>query len=85
MAKAISLEGVDMGITYLHPLQDGILRVQRNYTVYGDDTEFFANVGKFVLDESVAWTEIPQNIRSALQLIDQWTTGLAEAERGLNE
>lgn len=83
MAKALSLEGVQMGVTYIHPLESGVLRVQRNYTVYGDDTQFFSNVGTFVLDESIEWTSIPQNIRSALQLIDQWTTGLAEVERGL--
>ena len=83
MAKAISLESVVMGVTYIHPLENGILRVQRNYTLVGDDQPLFDAAGTFVLDASLEWANIPQNIKSALILIDDWTTAQAEDDVGL--
>lgn len=83
MAKIVNLTDVSMGVTYIHPLDNGVIRIQRNYTIVGDDPALLSAAGTFVLDRSMNWVDVPQNIKDALIAIDNWTTAEALAERGI--
>ena len=83
MAKAISLNNVNMGVLFIHPVANGELFVQRNYTLEGDDQALFDAAGEFVTERTFLWADVPQNIKTALLAFDTWTQAWAEADRGL--
>lgn len=82
-SKIVNLTDVAMGTIYLHQLENGLLPVKANYTLVGDDVGLIAAAGTFVTERNPEWATLPQNIKDALILINNYMKTAALQDRGM--
>ena len=83
--KTINVTDVQLGRLYISPLDDdGFVLVQRDYRLVGDDP-LLATLNHQILTRSVLFSSLPQNIRDALILINDYTYAQALADQGMSD
>ena len=82
MARVINVTGKVQGRLIITPPTGGVLRVQREYTLVGDDA-LLDEIPLRLLERNVTYATLPQNIKDALTTIDAYTSGEIDTEEGL--
>ena len=64
------------------PPVNGEMLIQREYTLIGDDA-LLNEVPLRVLDRTITFAQLPQNVRDALITMDSWTSSEIDTVEGL--
>ncbi len=83
MARVINVTGKVQGRLIITPPVNGVLLVQREYTLVGDD-DLLNEIPLRVLTQSVNWVDVPANIQAALAEIDAWTSAQIDEDEELD-
>ena len=70
--RVVTFTDVTQGRLYIDPVLDGNLTIQRDYQFVSIDP-LALQIPKRSFATTVAWADVPQNIRDALVAIDSWT------------
>lgn len=81
-SKTFTATDIQQGIMYLHPVESGNLRVQQNYRFVGTDP-LFDDLEHRVIDLTVAWSSLPQNVKDALTTINNHLYNQILAREGM--
>lgn len=83
MARTINVTGKQQGRLIITPPDElGMMTVQREYTLTGDD-DLLNAIPLRVLNRNVLWATAPQSIKDALTAIDSWTSAEIDTEESL--
>lgn len=83
MARIINITSKTQGRLIITPPAEGVLHVQREYRLIGDDA-LLNEIPLQVLDRHVPWADVPANIQAALVEIDAWTSAQIDIKEKLN-
>jgi hypothetical protein len=82
MARVINITDKIMGRLIITPPANGILHMQREYRLTGDD-DLLNEIPLQVLDRNISWADVPANIQAALIEIDAWNSTQIDTDEGL--
>lgn len=82
MARQINVTGKIQGRLIITPPVNGEMLIQREYTLIGDDA-LLNEVPLRVLDRTITFAQLPQNVRDALITMDSWTSSEIDTVEGL--
>lgn len=82
MARVINVTDKVQGRLIITPPVNGEMLIQREYTLIGDD-DLLNEIPLRVLDRTVTFASLPQNVRDALITMDGWTGAEIDTEEGL--
>lgn len=82
MARQINVTGKIQGRLIITPPVNGEMLIQREYTLIGDDA-LLNEIPLRVLDRTITFAQLPQNVRDALITMDSWTSSEIDTVEGL--
>ena len=82
MARQINVTGKIQGRLIITPPVNGEMLIQREYTLIGDDA-LLNETPLRVLDRTITFAQLPQNVRDALITMDSWTSSEIDTVEGL--
>ena len=82
MARQINVTGKIQGRLIITPPVNGEMLIQRENTLIGDDA-LLNEVPLRVLDRTITFAQLPQNVRDALITMDSWTSSEIDTVEGL--
>lgn len=82
MARQINVTGKIQGRLIITPPVNGEMLIQREYTLIGDDA-LLNEIPLRVLDRTITFAQLPQNVRDVLITMDSWTSSEIDTVEGL--